>query len=311
MTAHFRDLAAQTAADGTISSEEIQILRRASWSDGRIDAEEAEAIFAVNDRIGEHSRQWTDFFVEALCEFIVQGSEPLGRVDEAKADWLMAQIDRDGTIGSTAELELLVKLFERATDVPARLRACAIAQVEQSVLSGEGPTRHGAPEKGSITNTEALLLRRLIFAPVSDRPAGVSRAEAQLLFRLKDATLGGANGPEWKRLFIQGVGMYLMAFTSYQPLSQERAAELEEFINHPSDGLGRFFARMACFDLQSGFTGVFGCRPARDRTTVQTAARMIIADERSRHQTRIDRDHALDDYEQALMDFLAQEGGNP
>lgn len=310
MSMYFRDLAAQTAADGTISAEEILILRRAGWQDGKIDADEAEAIFDVNDRIADHSPEWTDFFVEALSEYVVNGCEPLGYVDEAKADWLMAHIDRDSSLESMAELELLVKLFERATAVPDRLRTYAIAQIEKAVLIGDGPTRSGeALGTGNINDTEAKLLRRLIFAPASDRPAGVSRAEAELLFHLKDATLGGANGPEWKRLFVQGVGNYLMAYTSYEPLSRERAAELEEFISRPSDGVGRFFGRMAHFDLQSGFTGVFGRKPARNLDAGAAAAQQIDGDERSWLEARIDADHEVDEYEQALMDFLAEEGG--
>jgi hypothetical protein len=308
MTAYFRDLARQTAADGSISPEEILILRRAGWSDGKIDADEAEAIFEVNDRIREHSPQWTDFFVEALGEFVVHGTDPVGYVDEAKADWLMARIDREGTVKSLSELELLVKLFERATAVPERLRTYAIAQIEQAVLSGEGATRRGAPEKGCITDAEALLLRRLIFAPASGRPAGVSRDEAELLFRLKDATLGMNNGTGWKRLFVQGVGNYLMAYTSYEPLSRERAAELEEFINRPGEGVGRFFARMAHFDLQSGFTGVFGRRPLHK--TGQTPAAQSGSGEGKWLEERIDADQKVDEYEQALMDFLAEDGGN-
>lgn len=306
MSMHFRDMAVQAAADGTISPEEILILRRASWSDGKIDADEAEAIFGVNDRIAAHDAQWADFFVEALTDYVVNGAEPFGYVDEAKADWLMARIDRDGRLESMAELELLAKLFERATAVPERLRTYAIAQIENAVLTGEGPTRQGALRADGITDAEAKLLRRLIFAPASDRPAGVSRAEAELLFRLKDAALGSANGAEWKRLFVQGVGNYLMAYTSYEPLSRERAAELEEFLSRPGDGVGRFFARMAHFDLQSGFTGVFGRRPQRDRPAEAAAAKAVTGDERSWLEARIDADHSVDEYEQALMDFLAE-----
>lgn len=284
MTAYFRDLAAQIAADGTISPEEILILRRAGWSDGRIDAEEAEAILAVDGRICEPTAAWIDFLVEALGEFLVNGTEPIGRVDEAQADWLLARIGRGGAPASMAGLALLAKLVERASPVPERLRGHAIAQVERAVLSGEGPTRRGVPAGAGITDAEALLLRRLVFTP-----DGVGRTEAELLFRLKDATRGAANGPEWKRLFVQGAGNYLMAYTSYEPLPRERAAELEEFLTRPSDGVGRFFARMAHFDLQSGFTGVFGRRPARD----------LVAEDAG----------AIDEYEQALMDFLADEGG--
>src|ERR1700741_1054856 len=137
MSIYFRDLAAQAAADGTISPEEVLILRRAGWQDGKIDADEAEAIFTVHDRIEDHSPEWIDFFVEALAEYVVNGSEPLGYVDDAKAEWLMEHIDRDGSVETMGELELLVKLFERATGVPEQLRTYAIAQIEKAVLIGE------------------------------------------------------------------------------------------------------------------------------------------------------------------------------
>jgi hypothetical protein len=308
MSMHFRDLAAQIAVDGAISPEEILILRRATWQDGKIDAAEAEAIFAVNHRVAAPSAEWTDYFVEALSEYLVNGAEPFGYVDEANADWLMAQIDRDGRLESMAELALLVKLFERATAVPQRLQSYAIAHIERAVLTGAGPTRCGGALDGDagVSDTEALLLRRLLFAPASDRPAGISRAEAELLFRLKDAALGKANGAEWKRLFVQGVGNYLMAFTSYKPLSAERALELEEFITRPERGVGLFFARMARPSLATGFTGVFGRRAAHDRSADIEAAAAITGDEQQWLDARIDADGAVDEYEQALLDFLAE-----
>jgi hypothetical protein len=308
MSMHFRDLAAQVAADGTVSPEEILILRRATWQDGRIDAAEAEAIFAVNHRVAAPSAEWTDFFVEALGEYLVNGAEPRGYVDEAKSAWLMAQIDQDGRLESMAELALLVKLFERATAVPERLRAYAIAQIERAVLTGSGPTRGGGALDGvaGIADAEALLLRRLLFAPASDRPAGISRAEAELLFRLKDAALGKANGGEWKRLFVQGVGNYLMAYTSYEPLSPDRAIDLEEFLARPEQGVGRFFARMARPDLAGGFTGVFGRRSTRDRAAQEAEAAQVTAAEQDWLDAKIEADGAIDAYEQALMDFLAE-----
>ncbi len=78
MSMHFRDIAVQAAADGAISSDEILALRRAGWADGRILPEEADAIFAINDKVSAPSGEWTDFFVEALSEFVVNGSEPKG-----------------------------------------------------------------------------------------------------------------------------------------------------------------------------------------------------------------------------------------
>ena len=68
-----------------------------------------------------------------------------------------------------------------------------------------------ASRPGRIDDAEVTLIRRLIFAPAGDGPAKVSAAEAEMLFRLKDATLGKDNSPEWKKLFVQGVANHLMA----------------------------------------------------------------------------------------------------
>lgn len=309
MSMHFRDLAAQAAADGVISSDEILTLRRAGWSDGRIQPEEAEAIFAIHEQIAGPSSEWTDFFVEALGEFIVNGSEPKGYVGETQADWLIAHIDRDGHLDSMAELELLASILDKATNTPDRLKTHALAQIEQAVLTGAGPTRGGGSlEAGRISEAEVRLLRRMIFAQAGDRPAAVSRAEAEMLFRLKDAALSADNAPEWKQLFVQGVGNYLQGFGDYEPLSRERAGELEQFMNDTAVSIGGFFARIARSAANGEAVRAFGHgEPARDIDAEVAQAREVTGDERQWLQGELDADGQLDELETALLDFLAED----
>lgn len=206
MTMQFADIARQAAADGAVSAEEILTLRRAGWADGTMSPAEAEAVLALNDALAERSPEWCDFFVEAIGEFVINGTAPKGYVSEENAAWLIARLDRDGSLDSMAELELLVRVLERASDAPASLKTYALAQIEQAVLTGTGPTRRGGElSSHCVSDAEAQLLRRVLFAAGGDAPAAVSRAEAELLFRRKDASRGAPNGPEWKRLFVQGV----------------------------------------------------------------------------------------------------------
>lgn len=311
MSMHFRDLAEQAGADGAITPEEILALRRAGWSDGAIQPEEAEAIFAINDRIAEASAEWSDFFVEALAEFAVNGSEPKGYVSDANGDWLIARIDHDGKLESMTELELLVKVLEKATNAPPGLKDYALAQIELAVRTGEGPTRGGGSlAPGCVTEAEAGLLRRLIFAQAGDRPAAVSQREAEMLFRLKDATLGADNAAEWKRLFVQGVGSYLQGFGGYEPLSRERAGELEHFMNHTAANVGGFFSRMAGSMASGGLARGFGRKGLSRGIAAEAAqAHAITASENRWLRDRIDGDGEIDEYEQALLDFLVEEGG--
>lgn len=247
MTMQFRDLAEQVAADGAIAPDEILSLRRLCWENGYITPDEAEAIFVANDRISQPDAAWIDFFVEALGEFIVDGSEPRGYVGAEQADWLIARIEHDGKLDSLAELELIARICERAKSIPERLQHFALYQIEQAVLTGQGPTRDGgALEPGCVSAAECRLLRRFIFAPAGDRPAAVGRSEAEMLFRLKDASLGKANAPEWKQLFVQGVGNYLTGYVlaEHATISAERAATLEEFMRDGDPHFGRFFGRL-------------------------------------------------------------------
>lgn len=311
MTMQFREIAEQAAADGVISDSDILALRRAGWASGRIEPHEADAIFEANFRLAEPTREWSDFFVEALGHFIVDGIEPRGYVSEEQADWLTARIDHDGRLESITELELLVRLFERSYAMPQRLRDYALEQIERAVLEGEGVTRCGGRlEKGNVTEAEARLMRRIIFASASERPAAVSKREAELLFRIKDATLGKDNTPEWKRLFVQGVGNFLMGFTAHLPVSRERAAELDAFMNDADPDLGRFFGKVARHAARGSFLDAWRSDEADRGPTLDE--RVAQAGEVERHEQEwlnalMDANGMVDEFDRALLDFITEE----
>lgn len=312
MTYQFRALADHAMADGAITSDEILALRRDGWSDGRIEPAEAEALFALNDRLAVRPPEWVDFFVEAQVEFLLAGNTPRGFISEAQADWLIARLDRDGSIESMAELELLAKLFDKAERIPERLKSFALGQLEQIVLTGNGPTRDGGTVDGArITDAECRLLRRFLFSFAGDGPGAVSQAEAELLFRIKDATLGAPNSAEWSKLFVQGVANHLMAWQGYHALSDDRAVELESFMNDNTPRIGAFFGRMAKADIGSGAARAlsFGRKGVTraDHDGEVGAARKVTEIEDAWLQGRVDNDRALDDLEKALLRFIAEE----
>jgi hypothetical protein len=314
MTMHFRDLAAQAAAAGRIGTEEILELRRAGWADGKMDPDEAETLFHANDHLPDASVEWCDFFVEALSEFIVNTVAPKGYVDEDMAEELIVRIDRDGRVGTLAELELLVRVSEKAVAVPAALKAYALKQVEDAVLNGDGPTRRGTLDPAGVNATECTLLRRLIFAPGSERPAAVSKAEAETLFRIKDLTLYETNAPEWERLFVQGVANFLLGFGGNEPLPAERAAELEAFMNSEGKGVGNFLARMMQSDVEDNVGQAFGslldiAPHGSDIDDEVAEALQLTEAEEVWLLDHIDADEELDPMEKALLAFIAEETG--
>jgi len=313
MSVHFGNLAAQVAADGLVTDEEILALRRLGWGDGHIHADEAEAIFDINHQIREPGNQWVDFFVEALSTFVRNGSEPRGYVSDDEAAWLINAIDQDGRLETMAELELLIHVVDRAQNVPERLKQYALKQIEQAVLKGTGPTRCGGElSETHISEAECKILRRLIFASGGHGPAAVSRFEAEMLFRLKDASLGHGNAPEWQQLFVDGVGNYLRGFmAAHAQLDHGRMKELEAFIADDSINVGRFFGRMAkaAPQVHNHFGKVFGKKPENAGFGARAeAGRVVTENEQKWLASMIDADGEIDMLEQALLDELAKAG---
>jgi len=308
MTALISDLAAGVKARATITAEDTLAIRRVVWPDGKIDPAEAEAIFDVNTSVKGASSDWVDFFAEAISTYLVHQQAPVGYVDDAQANWLMAKIDADGRVDSLGELQLLVKILEDATNVPETLKAYALKQIEQAVLTGTGPTRDGGSlDPGSINATEVKLLRRMLFAQASDGPGSISRAEADMLFRIKDATLAATNAPEWKTLFVQAVGNHLMAHTDYHPISRDRAAQLDTFMNDTHSSVGGFLGRMFRSNPATGFGDVFAKHETVDRDAAVAADRAIDPAENAWLQSEIDADNQRDPLEEALLAFIADE----
>jgi hypothetical protein len=306
MSIQFTRLAEQVAADGMVSSEELLTLRQLGWGDGKIYHGEAEAIIALNQAIESPTKEWVDFFVEAISEFVLNGTKPRGLCDAEEARWLINALERDGKIDSMAELELLVSVVEKSQNVPDVLKQFALRQVEQEVLTGTGPTRDGGELSATrITEAECSILRRLIFASGGYGPAAVTRFDAELLFRLKDATLEDENVPQWTELFVDGVANYLKGFQlSNAQLSHERVKELESFISDNRPNVGRFFGAMAreMPQVRNHFGKVFGKNSKGQSYVEAQAAGNIVTDfEQEWLEKMIDADGEVDDLERLLL----------
>lgn len=299
MSFSYSDFAAALKAGARISAEDVLALRRQVWPDGSISDAEAETLFELNRLAGESDPEWADFLIEAMTEYLVNARVPRGYVDEANADWLIFQVDRDNAPVTATELALVVKLLEKALNAPASLKAWALRQIEA-----------GAIADGRIGEDEVKLLRRILFAAGGDGALIVSQDEAELLWRLKDACLNADNAPGWKILFVQAVGNHLMAWSSYTPLERGEAARLEAFVgDHRSNVLG-FFSRMRGANPAAEARRLLaGDESAPDHDAEVDAARAISRSEKNWLQSHVDADGARDPYEEALLAFVAEENG--
>src|SRR5688572_15069013 len=118
-------LAAAIRTRGRIAEDDVRILRRAIWGDGRgMDRTWATTLLSLHREVTDRAPSWAELYREALIEFFLDGRGD-ERVDEPAADMLLREIASDGVVADTTELWLLLDLVFRARHCPARLVAVA------------------------------------------------------------------------------------------------------------------------------------------------------------------------------------------
>ncbi|HYG28789.1 MAG TPA: hypothetical protein VD887_01090 [Allosphingosinicella sp.] len=301
MTFSFPDLARALKDGAAISAEDVLAVRREVWPDRSISEAEAETLFEFNRLARDADPAWRDFFLEAMCDHLLNARPPRNYVDEAAAVWLIGQIERGGDGADAIELELVVRLLERALNGPGALKAWALHQVESAVL-----------RDGRVSDAEAAMLRRILFAAGGDGAALVSQDEAEALWRLKDATLDADNGPAWKTLFVQAVGNHLMAYSSYRPLERDEAQRLDAWAADRRSSVLGFIGRMRPGGIGEALRAALPQqKSASDHEAAVDAARAVTPDEKSWLDGRVEADGARDPYEEALLAFVAEESARP
>lgn len=310
-------LARLSQAEGA-SDGDVLMLRQLVWEDEIIAQPVLDALFTLNDRFDTQTSAWTDFFVEAVSHFMLNQQQPHGFIDEGGAEWLRRRVGAKGGPMTATELALIVSLIEDAENVPDSLKVYAMDAVEQTIVSGEGPTRDGdSPHPGSVEKIEADVLRRLIFAGGGEGAAIVGSQEADMLFRIKNATLDGDNHPAWLQLFVQGIGNHLLAHSDYRPLSREEAIWLNAEMNRSTPSVSGFFRRMLPDNrrgygtLVESFKSIFPGRPdpVEGAGPVEVSSALSF-DEAGWLKTQIAADGEIDIYEKALLTFVIDEVGN-
>jgi hypothetical protein len=229
----------------TIAPPDVIAIRANIYPDGVVTREEAERLFRIDGAARGVCRDWRDFFVEAITDYIVHQEKPAGYISEENAEWLIRSISYDGIVESMTEIELLVTALEKATRSPPSLVAFALKQVAATVIDGRGPlSRSGDRIPGVIEKDEVELLRRILFAFGGDANVAITRAEAEMLMFLNEFSVEEMNDPSWNELYVKAMTNFVLCSSGYQAPAREEALKREEFLDRAGMDIGGFLARM-------------------------------------------------------------------
>lgn len=308
-----------------LTADDALAVRRLVFADNAVAPQEIEALIALDEAVADRDARWTELFVEALTDFVVRQQAPAGYVDERQSAWLIDLISRDGRVKTDSELEALVHVLETATAAPSSLVVFALAQVKAAVLDGAGPlARGGQADPSRVTAGEVALLRRILHAAAGDDNLAVTRAEAEILFDINDASRGAENDPAWLDLFSKALAASVMMVSGYEPLPRAEAARQEAWLRAPEGGvsgvadfIGKMFGavpaaasspRAALQQILHPDDGLDGWRARNAEHEAATArAEVVTEDEATWLAARIGRDGVFDEAERRLIDFLRRE----
>lgn len=199
-------------ARGSIRDSDVLRLKAALCGEHALGLADAEALLALHGACPVKDPAWAAFFVDTLTDFVVNQMKPEGYIIAENAQWLIGQVSRDGRIRSSAELELMVRVIERARWSPPNLAAFVLGQVREAVASGTGPLRtREVAERGTIPPSEIALVRRTVLAFGRECKLAITRSEAEALLAIDDAVAPGQSSPLWTDFVVQTVGHAVLA----------------------------------------------------------------------------------------------------
>lgn len=110
------ELKASVLEDNIVDAEEVETIRTFLFDDGKIDREEADFLFEVNDAVSGNANDagWTTLFVDGISAHVLEDDNSPGEIDEDEAAYLKTQIHGDGQVDAT-EQALLANIQAKAT----------------------------------------------------------------------------------------------------------------------------------------------------------------------------------------------------
>jgi len=307
-------------ADGVLDNDEYMRLRKQIFSDGHISITEADMIFKIDTELKEKPEGWNEFFVNAITDFLIRQTLPVGFVDPIHATWLMERIDQDDRMDEATEEALLLSVLKFAENCPENLEVYTLNKIRQKIV-GRAVTSDLSVQENDVSmiervlyacnalqvgSQEVALIKKVVYASGGHGGFGVSKAEAAFLFELDEATKGQENCESWQKLFVGAIANHLMTMGAPQTIDREEYKRAQEFL-HSTGGI-------KWGGLTSGESGSFWdlVRSKRDQSQFTDYERIVRAEQIDINEAQwlinhLNRDGEISENELALLRFIKTE----
>ena len=96
--ANLDELKKNLLSDGIIDVEEVETIKHKIYEDGKIDREEANFLFELNDAVTgkNNAPEWKELFIDAITAYVLEDEMSPDVIDEDEADYLYELINGEG-----------------------------------------------------------------------------------------------------------------------------------------------------------------------------------------------------------------------
>ena len=294
---------ARIAQLSDLSGSEARKIVNEVYADGIVSRAEAEALFKLNNQFSATDPEWTGRFIEAIKDFLIVREAPEGWVSQDEADWLQAQIERDGHIETEGEIDLLLALLRHADSAPESLSRFTLKAISNRII-----------EDGKASDAMAERMRSVLSAPSGEGSLWVTRHEANVLFRTNDAVSGASNSRSWNNVFAKGILNHLLSAAHPDPISEADALAREAWFKDSRADVRGFFGRMAgAFTSGDWFSSISYSEESAARArymareTASKSGRVLTGDEKNWFLKRLGWDKSVNAGERQLIELLKEE----
>ncbi len=231
-------------ADGVLDKDEFLQLRKQIFNDGHITITEADMIFAIDTKIDVLPEGWNEFFVNAITDFLIRQTLPIGYVDPIHATWLMERIEQDDKMSEETEQALLLSVLRLAEDCPENLELYALNKIRRKIVGRAVKSELCVTEQDvgmiekvlyaghalQVSESDVALIKKVVYASGGNGGFGISKSEAAFLFELDESTQDGGNHESWQKLFVGAIANHLMTMGAPAPADREEYKRAQEFL---------------------------------------------------------------------------------
>jgi len=295
-----QQIMAKLKSASKLSADDALGLVNDVYANGIVSRAEAEALFRLNEQLILLDARWRSRYIEAVIDFLLTRQPPERWITEEEAEWLMAQVRRDGRVCSETEIDLLLNLLRKAEGAPVGLSRFTLQSLSEAIR-----------EEGRIGAENVERLREVLYAPAGMGAVWVTREEADMLFVLNDALARAANDKSWNELFARAIANHLMARVHPTPDNIADALSRERWLAQRGDIVAAIVKDVfGAFNYRGFFEKIFhdGAAAEAARTAAREAAAQkaaaITEAESDWFKRRLGWDKTITPSHKALSEFL-------